>query len=119
MAIQQQIGKTGEEMAVAYLQSQGHRVLHRNWRNRHLEIDIVTLDREELVFVEVKCRSSVKFGEPYHAVDCEKQRKLILAANAYIRRYRCTQEVRFDIVSIDLGSSSPVAHIKNAFYPLA
>jgi len=109
-------GKNGEEQAAAFLKTQGYQILALNWRVKHLEVDIIAQDANELVMVEVKTRASDLFGSPESFVTKEKQRKLIKAAHEYILQHHLDLEVRFDIVSV-ITSGNKVHHIKNAFYP--
>ena len=111
-------GKQGEEIAVNYLIEKGYEILERNWRNRHKEIDIIAKDGKELVIVEVKTRKSNNYGEPDLAVNKQKQRLLIYAANAYIFRNNLDINTRFDIISIVFNNGEPVIdHIEDAFLP--
>ena len=111
-------GKQGEEIAVNYLIEKGYEILERNWRNRHNEIDIIAKDGKELVIVEVKTRKSNNYGEPDLAVNKQKQRLLIYAANAYIFRNNLDINTRFDIISIVFNNGEPVIdHIEDAFLP--
>ena len=111
-------GKQGEKIAVNYLTDKGYEILERNWRNRHKEIDIIAKDGKELVIVEVKTRKSNNYGEPDLAVNKQKQRLLISAANAYIFRNKLDIDTRFDIISIVFKDDKPVIdHIEDAFLP--
>lgn len=111
-------GKQGEEIAVKYLMDKGYEILERNWRNRHQEIDIIAKDGKELVIVEVKTRKSNNYGEPDLAVNKQKQRLLIYAANAYLFRNKLDIDTRFDIISIIVSNDKPVIdHIEDAFLP--
>ncbi len=111
-------GKQGEEIAVKYLTDKGYEILERNWRNRHKEIDIIAKDGKDLVIVEVKTRKSNSYGEPDLAVNKQKQRLLIYAANAYIYRYNLDIDTRFDIISIYFREGKPIIdHIEDAFLP--
>lgn len=111
-------GKQGEEIAVKYLTDKGYEILERNWRNRHKEIDIIAKDGKDLVIVEVKTRKSNSYGEPDLAVNKQKQRLLIYAANAYIYRNNLDTDTRFDIISIVFNDGKPVIdHIEDAFLP--
>ena len=111
-------GKQGEEIAVNYVIEKGYEILERNWRNRHKEIDIIAKDGKELVIVEVKTRKSNNYGEPDLAVNKQKQRLLISAANAYIFRNNMDINTRFDIISIVFNNEKPVIdHIEDAFLP--
>jgi putative endonuclease len=113
-------GKQGEDMAVEFLIEEGYEILERNWRFRHIEVDIIARKSNQLVIVEVKTRSGNSYGEPYVAVDIRKQRSLIFAAERYIFSQNLDVDVRFDIISIiiDQGRTA-LEHIKEAFHPVA
>ena len=118
MADHNDLGKIGEDLAVQYLMDKGYKILERNWRNRHKEIDIIAQVGKELVIVEVKTRKSNAYGEPDLAVTKQKQRLLIYAANAYIYRYNLDINTRFDIISIYFREGKPIIdHIEDAFLP--
>jgi len=118
-------GRRGEEIAEKTLLNQGYRIIARNWRHRQLEVDFVAEDEGTLVFVEVKTRNEISFGQPYEAVDRQKERLLARAANAYIRQHRHRGEIRFDIVSVVFSEDLPggmslrpeIRLIKDAFWP--
>jgi putative endonuclease len=110
-------GNKGETVALEYLQSDGYCILEQNWHNHHQEIDIIATKGNELVIVEVKCRTGVPLVEPYSAVNQTKQNLLIRAANAYIQKNNINMETRFDIISITIGKETSIEHIENAFYP--
>lgn len=118
MAEHNELGQRGEQIAQTFLKASGYKILHTNWRNRRLEIDIIAMDGETLVFVEVKTRQTLLFGEPENAVDYKKQRSLIHAANAYVLKYRYENDARFDIISIIIEKNKTVInHFPDAFYP--
>ena len=117
MAEHNETGKTGESIALQYLQDKGYRILEQNWHNHHQEIDIIASKGNELVIVEVKCRTGTPLVEPYAAVHRSKQNLLIKAANAYIQRKNIDMETRFDIISVTLGKETSIDHLENAFYP--
>lgn len=113
-------GRNGEGIAVQLLSERGYRIVCLNWRYKHLEIDIVAEDGDQLVFVEVKTRSDSRFGMPYEAVDWVKQGRLARAADRYIAAHRYQGEVRFDIVSVVYSQSDNAYEaqlIKDAFWP--
>lgn len=114
-----EIGQIGEDAAVNYLVSQGYVILDRNWRCGHLELDIVALDGDFLVFVEVKTREVNSILSPRDAITKTKQMNLINAANSYVRKNRRHEEVRFDTVSVihHNGEVQDVELVKYAFYP--
>lgn len=114
-----QLGTLGETLAVALLERKGYRILDRNWRSGHKEIDIVAMDGDTLVAVEVKTRKSETFGKPDIAVGALKQHKLLWAMDAYMRCHTLDADVRFDIISIVFTDSEPhIEHIEDAFIPL-
>ena len=100
MADHLDFGKKGEEIAADLLQKKGYKILDTNWRSGKNEIDIVAKDGtgKYVVVVEVKSRHSLYGGEPETAVNREKQRALIRAANAYVRIKNLQDEIRFDII---------------------
>ncbi len=112
-----ELGKKGEEIAVALLEGKGYRILDRNWRWGKEEIDIIALDGSFLVIVEVKTRTSNVFAEPEASVTKHKQRTLVRAANAYARYRRHAGEVRFDIITLVIRpEGEDINHIVDAFY---
>lgn len=120
MALHNEIGKIGEEMALKFLKSLGYEVLELNWRYKKLEIDIIAKDGDVLVAVEVKTRKSDVFGAPDVFVDKKKQRFLIKAINEYVNQRQLENEIRFDIVSVlyNNNNQEKVEHSKEAFYPI-
>lgn len=114
----QKTGPQGEEIAASFLEGQGYTVLHRNYRKRFGEIDIIAEDRGTFVFVEVKTRRNDRFGSPFESVDLRKQVKLSRVAQDYISRNKLEDRAaRFDVVAVRLSSSSPprVSHLQDAF----
>ena len=94
-------------------------VLARNYRpgSGDSEIDIVARDRETIVFVEVKTRSSSEFGSPDRAIDREKQKHIFRAARTYATRAGIDwSEVRFDTISIVLTQPPSIFHQQDAFF---
>lgn len=112
-----ELGKTGEAIAVALLESKGYWILERNWRLGKEEIDIIARDGNFIVIVEVKTRTSNIFTEPEASVTKSKQRILIRTANAYVNYRRQHGEVRFDIITILVRpEGEEINHIVDAFY---
>ncbi len=113
-----QTGRYGEDVVRQFLQVNGHEILKTNYRFRRGEIDLVTLHRNELIFVEVKTRRSNQRGSAALSVHQKKQRQLIAAANAYIREHGRIEDARFDVVLLSYENRSPgIEHIQHAFYP--
>ena len=113
------IGKQGEDIAVEYLKSKGYKIIERNWRCHHYEVDIIVRNKENLlIIVEVKTRTTPIFGEPYEAVGKKKEQNLINAAEVYIYKNKLKTETRFDIISIlIIDGKYHIDHIKDAFFP--
>lgn len=118
MAEHNETGKTGEELAVKYLEEKGYEILETNWRFKNLEADIIAQKKNILVIAEVKTRRTNYFGEPEEFVDKKKQKNLVKAANAYIELKGIDIEVRFDIISVLMKGEQVFIHqIEDAFYP--
>lgn len=114
-----ELGKKGEDIAARYLVGKGYKILHRNWRYLHKELDIVATQNKYLVVVEVKTRLSDYWEEPKEAVRRKKQKNIIEAADEYVTRYNINLDVRFDIISILISNGKvEVEHIEDAFYPI-
>lgn len=112
------IGTIGEQAACHALEASGYRIVHRNYRLREGEIDIVCEGDGTLVFCEVKTRTSTAFGLPEEAVTSLKRRRIRLLAAEYLRREgRRSRRVRFDVISIFVvdGRVAQLRHIANAF----
>jgi putative endonuclease len=100
-AARRALGVAGEARAAAWYVARGYRVLHRNWRCREGEIDLVVRTRTTLVFVEVKARRTDRFGSPVEAVTAAKQRRLRLLAGRYLAATgERAPALRFDVVGI-------------------
>ena len=111
-----QVGKYGEDLAVAFLEKRGYKIIDRNFRIRGGEIDIVAIEKNTLVFVEVKTRTSLQFGLPQESVTKNKIYFLERAAKFYRnRRKNLPLAERIDVVAIDLSQDLPkIELIKNA-----
>ncbi len=109
-------GSTGEQIATRYLEDQGYVILSRNYRKGHKETDIIVLDHGEIAVIEVKTRSGEEYITAEQAVDHQKRQNIIRVADNYVRRYRRSEPVRFDIVAIiGSGENVEIRHTKNAF----
>lgn len=117
MAQKNDLGKDGEARARDYLVRQGYTILHTNWRWHHYELDIVAAADNELVVVEVKTRSADYLISPEEAVDNRKIRRIVAAADAYVRYFNLEWPVRFDIITLVKGKEGyRIEHIADAFY---
>ena len=102
----QQVGRLGEDAAVTFLAAQQYVILDRNWRCRAGEIDIVAKEGDNLVFVEVKARSSLRFGHPFEAVTPTTRARLrslsVLCRDAHPLT---TGSSRIDVISVVMPGS--------------
>ena len=122
-SIPHDLGRQGEITAAACLIQKGYRILHRNYRYRRNEIDIIAADKRTLCFVEVKTRSSEAKGHPLEAVTPDKQKEIIRAASAYLASLNGSEpDCRFDVIAIIAHSfmngkikEFDLEHITNAF----
>jgi putative endonuclease len=119
MAAHNDLGKRGEEIATAYLENLGYRILNANWRCARAEIDLIADQEGTIIFVEVKTRSSVDYGEPEEFVDYKKERQLEFASSVYIDMKNHQGEIRFDIIAIVFENEHlyKINHIEDAFWP--
>lgn len=114
MAEHNDFGKAGEDLAVDFLIKNGYTIRDRNWRSGHKELDIVAEIANTLVVVEVKSRKNNIYGRPEEAVNERKIRRIVLAADAYVRFFRIDLPVRFDIIAIT-ESNGKIEHYADAF----
>ena len=111
----QESGRVGEAIACRALEQKGYLLLKKNYRAERAEIDLIMKDGDTLVFVEVKARSSARYGLGREAVTKNKQQHILRAAQAYLAVYDVPDcPVRFDVVEVELPSGI-VTHIVNAF----
>lgn len=109
-------GKRGEELAAKYLQKKGYRILEKNFRGRYGEIDIVALEKDTLVFIEVKTRTSSQFGAPLESITPWKLRSVIKTAQFYkLTHSKLPEAMRIDAVAVLLNSDgdAKIEHIEN------
>ena len=124
------VGNRGEDIAAAYLEAIGYRILHRNYRFGRLELDLVCYEppgdglnvvpgQGEIVFAEVKTRSGLGFGRPEEAISETKRRRIAQAAQAWLREQGMEQaSCRFDVIAVVLQKDADpiVTHFKQAFW---
>lgn len=104
-----EIGRIGERAAKDHLTEQGWTIMASNWRCRLGEIDLIACPPEPeqhmLVFIEVRTRSSSRFGTAEESVDARKQRKLRHVAQMYLQRHGGAEGlIRFDVVAVDIAA---------------
>ena len=125
MAVHNEIGALGEDFAASMLEAEGYTILHRNWRPEkgRQEVDIIAKIEKQIVFVEVKTRTSIYFGEPEEYVSPDKMKNLFHAASMFFTQSDGNEylDVRFDVVAVVLGRTNhklvSYRHLSNAFQP--
>jgi len=95
-------GKNGENIAAQYFTEKGYTILERNWRFRHLEVDIITSKGTKLHFIEVKTRTNDRFGKPEESIGYEKMKNLKNAAEEYLYQHPQWKYIQFDVLAITL-----------------
>lgn len=118
--IRRNVGRRGEELACLYLEERGHRVIQRNWRAAHKEIDIISITEGTLHIVEVKSRTAPLAADPSLNVNLTKQKNLVAAAKVFLNsktRKNLPQdlEVVFDVICIVFYENS----VDIEYYPQA
>ncbi len=118
MAAKDELGARGERLAEAALRGSGYLILDRNWRCPQGEIDLVARDGDETVFVEVKTRSSVRFGHPLEAITARKLARLRRLAAAWCAAHPGDHDrVRIDAVAVIAPPDGEpvVEHLRRVF----
>lgn len=115
MSARQDRGSDAEQLASAFLQQRGLRLVDKNYRTRYGEIDLIMSDHSELVFVEVRLRRNAWFGGGADSVTQKKQLRIIAAAKQYLQAYPRPPACRFDVVALDALDAHNIDWIRNAF----
>ena len=111
-------GKAGENLAISFLEKQGFKIIEKNWRfSRMGEIDIIAEDKNTLVFIEVKARSSNLFGDPLESVDEKKFNKIQKLAEIYLSQITNDNYdgCRFDLIGILLKEKPEITYFKGVY----
>ena len=111
------LGKKGEDIAAAFLKKKGYKLLFRNYKCSFGEIDIIAKHKKILSFIEVKTRSTKKYGLPQESVTPAKQAKISRVALEFVQRYKMdNRAARFDVISVQyLNDGYEIDLIENAF----
>ena len=119
MALHNEFGRKGEQLAKSYLEEAGFEILDENWTFGRAEIDLIVYKNRVMVFVEVKSRSRVDYGYPEEFVTPSKQKLMAHAADEYIHLMEFDGEIRFDIISVllDTNGNYTIRHLEDAFWP--
>ncbi|MEO3875121.1 YraN family protein [Nonomuraea sp. B12E4] len=111
-----ELGKRGEQIAGAYLQAEGMRIIERNWRCRHGEIDIIAEEGPTLVVVEVKTRSGRSHGTALESVRPDKLARLrMLAAKWLATQPQAFETIRVDVIALErFAGDFALRHVRGA-----
>ena len=114
MYLKHEIGKIGEDLASKYLEAAGYTIIERNFMARQGEIDIIAKDKKELVFIEVKTRTSDIYGKPVEAVNTQKHKHLLNTIKYYLYSKHLENEfVRIDVIEVYFNNDTyKINHIK-------
>jgi len=114
---EKELGKKGEEVALRFLKKKGYKIIEKNYVCKMGEMDIIAREKDTLVFVEVKTRTSMAFGPPQLAVNSTKQMQLSKVALYFLKEKRLEDiKARFDVVAILLRpKGEEIELIKDAF----
>ncbi len=110
MATHNETGRLGEELAAAWFEKLGYNILHKNWRHKNKEVDIIATRNNMLHFIEVKTVSTLKFGHPEEKVDIKKIRYLIDASEEYLYQNPQWPRIQFDILSVTMKPNEDVVY---------
>ncbi|MFH0855782.1 MAG: YraN family protein [Candidatus Omnitrophota bacterium] len=112
-----QLGILAEDKAEKFLKAGGYKILCRNYKTRLGEVDIIAKEKDIFCFIEVKLRSSDKFGKGSEAVSVKKQGQISKAALIFLKENKLMDKgARFDVVSLEAsGAEENISLIKNAF----
>jgi putative endonuclease len=112
-----EVGKAGEEMAIAHLRKHGYKIIHCNWRFKKNEIDIIAMQNTTTVFVEVKARTTDFKGNPEQFVTPAKQAEIKKVAREYILDNE-VDKIRFDVIAITYwpDADTELIHFEDAFF---
>src|SRR3989344_6550689 len=113
MFIPNPTARLGEEIAAKYLLDKGYKIIERNFRKGYGEIDIIAIDKDTLVFIEVKTRTSRKFGSPLEQITPYKLKALERTSLFYKKLHpKLPDGLRIDAVSVELDSSNNPSNIE-------
>ena len=103
-----EFGRQGEELAASFLEEKGYQILKRNQRTPYGEIDLIVREKNIIIFVEVKSRSTEFFGSPADAVNAKKQERIRQSGLWWLHETgEKYEEIRFDVIGIIKKKKSP------------
>jgi len=108
-----ELGAKGEDIAEQYLRDAGYKIVKRNCRVRHSDIDVLASRDDTLVFVEVRTKSNSNYGMPEESITKTKLRQMKKTAEIYLAFHEWIGSVRMDAICIILEESGKVTHFQH------
>jgi putative endonuclease len=107
------LGDLGEQLAKKHLRKKGYKLIESNYRCHSGEIDIVAKQKDCLVFIEVRTKSTLAFGTPEESLSPTKQKHMIKTAYHYLQNHqKLPENWRIDLVAVELGADSKLRRIE-------
>ena len=113
------IGSFGEMLVITYLENMNYEILDKNYNTNFGEIDIIAKDKKEYVFIEVKTRTSSKYGMPSEAVDFNKEKHIKKSSQVYVYLNNLENKyIRYDVIEVYFINKNKyyINHLKNNFF---
>lgn len=113
------MGSFGEMLVITYLENLNYKILDKNFCTKYGEIDIIAKDKDEYVFIEVKTRTSRKYGMPVDAVDTSKEKHIEKSSKVYIYLNKLENKyIRYDIIEVYFINKNKyyINHLRNNFF---
>jgi putative endonuclease len=108
-------GLVSEKIAETFLTNQGLKLVSKNYHCRYGEIDLIMQDAKTLVFIEVRLRSNLRFGDAASSITLQKQQKLINTAQHYLQQNNINMPCRFDALVLNKAGQANIQWLRNAF----
>lgn len=106
------LGQYGEELASQFLIKRGCLIIAKNFHTQYGEIDLIARSGDEILFIEVKTRTTSSYGYPETAVTAEKIRHITQTAQDYLQKYRINAPWRIEIISVEIDKNKKIAKIR-------
>ena len=113
MDLRRIFGNRAEDLAASFLKKKGYKILERQYKSKHGEIDLIAREGDEIVFVEVKARQTSEFGYPEESVTRSKLSKIAAVGDEYLKDQKLERALyRIDVVAIEFDQNPPkITHL--------
>jgi putative endonuclease len=108
-----EVGKIGENLAKEFLEKQGYKIIEQNYKTKYSEIDLITQNKDELIFVEVRTKIGENFGTPEETINRDKMRRIRQNALSYAAIKKWNGLCRLDAVCIVLKPDYTVERLSH------